>query len=77
LAPSCSFSSPVVASKRIVPLDKSPDNFNSMSAITKEGAKRFVKEGYLDDIDGLIIGEPTDNGVFYAHKGSMASMSSK
>jgi hypothetical protein len=31
-----------------------------------------VKEGYLDDIDGLIIGEPTDNGVFYAHKGSMA-----
>ena len=38
----------------------------------QEGAKRFVKEGYLDDIDGLIIGEPTDNGVFYAHKGSMA-----
>ena len=33
-----------------------------------KGAKRFVKEGYLDDIDGLIIGEPTDNGVFYAHK---------
>lgn len=28
----------------------------------QEGAKRFVKEGYLDDIDGLIIGEPTDNG---------------
>ena len=38
----------------------------------QEGAKRFVKDGYLDDIDGLIIGEPTDNGVFYAHKGSMA-----
>lgn len=36
------------------------------------GAKLFAKAGYLDDLDGLIIGEPTDNGVFYAHKGSMA-----
>lgn len=38
----------------------------------QEGAKLFAKAGYLDDLDGLIIGEPTDNGVFYAHKGSMA-----
>ncbi|UDI77088.1 ArgE/DapE family deacylase [Staphylococcus taiwanensis] len=38
----------------------------------QEGAKLFAEEGYLDDLDGLMIGEPTDNGVFYAHKGSMA-----
>lgn len=38
----------------------------------QECAKLFAEEGYLDDLDGLMIGEPTDNGVFYAHKGSMA-----
>ncbi|GKS37236.1 ArgE/DapE family deacylase [Staphylococcus argenteus] len=38
----------------------------------QEGAKLFAKEGYLDNVDGLIIAEPTGSGIFYAHKGSMS-----
>ena len=37
----------------------------------QEGAKLFAKEGYMDDVDGLIIAEPTKSMIFYAHKGSM------
>lgn len=38
----------------------------------QEGAKLLADKGYLDDIDGLIIAEPTESGIYYAHKGSMS-----
>ncbi|HCY9957195.1 TPA: ArgE/DapE family deacylase [Staphylococcus aureus] len=37
-----------------------------------EGAKLLADKGYLDDVDGLIIAEPTGSGIYYAHKGSMS-----
>ena len=33
------------------------------------GAKQLTNEGYADDLDGLIIGEPTGHRIIYAHKG--------
>ncbi|HCD3638269.1 TPA: ArgE/DapE family deacylase [Staphylococcus aureus] len=38
----------------------------------QEGAKLLADKGYLDDVDGLIIAEPTRSGIYYAHKGSMS-----
>ncbi|HCZ9883324.1 TPA: ArgE/DapE family deacylase [Staphylococcus aureus] len=38
----------------------------------QEGAKLLADKGYLDDVDGLIIAEPTGPGIYYAHKGSMS-----
>ncbi|MFW5425298.1 ArgE/DapE family deacylase [Staphylococcus aureus] len=38
----------------------------------QEGAKLLADKGYLDDVDGLIIAEPTESGIYYAHKGSMS-----
>ncbi|NGL55821.1 ArgE/DapE family deacylase [Staphylococcus aureus] len=38
----------------------------------QEGAKLLADKGYLDDVDGLIIAEPTGSGIHYAHKGSMS-----
>ncbi|HCX0304927.1 TPA: ArgE/DapE family deacylase [Staphylococcus aureus] len=38
----------------------------------QEGAKLLADKGYLDDVDGLIIAEPTGSGIYYAHKGSMS-----
>ncbi|HHB5845206.1 TPA: ArgE/DapE family deacylase [Staphylococcus aureus] len=38
----------------------------------QEGAKLLANKGYLDDVDGLIIAEPTGSGIYYAHKGSMS-----
>ncbi|EWI15579.1 succinyl-diaminopimelate desuccinylase [Staphylococcus aureus F26873] len=38
----------------------------------QEGAKLLADKGYLDDVDSLIIAEPTGSGVYYAHKGSMS-----
>lgn len=38
----------------------------------QEGAKLLADKGYLDDVDGLIITEPTGSGIYYAHKGSMS-----
>ncbi len=32
----------------------------------------MADKGYLDDVDGLIITEPTGSGIYYAHKGSMS-----
>ncbi|HDB2583958.1 TPA: ArgE/DapE family deacylase [Staphylococcus aureus] len=37
-----------------------------------EGAKLLADKGYLDDVDSLIIAEPTGSGIYYAHKGSMS-----
>ncbi|EOB8001783.1 ArgE/DapE family deacylase [Staphylococcus aureus] len=38
----------------------------------QEGAKLLADKGYLDDVDDLIIAEPTGSGIYYAHKGSMS-----
>lgn len=38
----------------------------------QEDAKLLADKGYLDDVDGLIIAEPTGSGIYYAHKGSMS-----
>ncbi|HFE7896564.1 TPA: ArgE/DapE family deacylase [Staphylococcus aureus] len=38
----------------------------------QEGAKLLADKGCLDDVDGLIIAEPTGSGIYYAHKGSMS-----
>lgn len=38
----------------------------------QEGAKLLADKGYLNDVDGLIIAEPTGPGIYYAHKGSMS-----
>ncbi|CDR28881.1 ArgE/DapE family deacylase [Staphylococcus schweitzeri] len=38
----------------------------------QEGAKLLANKGYLEDVDGLIIAEPTGPGIYYAHKGSMS-----
>ncbi|HDB8892139.1 TPA: ArgE/DapE family deacylase [Staphylococcus aureus] len=38
----------------------------------QEGAKLLADKGYLDDVDALIIAEPTGSGIYYAHKGSMS-----
>ncbi|RDW16746.1 ArgE/DapE family deacylase [Oceanobacillus chungangensis] len=35
------------------------------------GSEQLTKEGYADDLDGLIIGEPTGPALIYTHKGSM------
>ena len=35
------------------------------------GAEKLKEQGYVDDLDGLIIAEPSDGFVFYASKGSM------
>ncbi|WP_246819073.1 M20/M25/M40 family metallo-hydrolase, partial [Aerococcus sp. HMSC10H05] len=39
--------------------------------IGRIGSKQLVKEGYADDIDGLIIAEPSSSIIAYTHKGSM------
>ncbi|HEI7900161.1 TPA: ArgE/DapE family deacylase [Staphylococcus aureus] len=38
----------------------------------QEGAKLLADKGYLDDVDGLMIAEPTGSGIYYAHKESMS-----
>lgn len=35
------------------------------------GADQLTKEGYVDDVDGIIIGEPCNIGVAYSHKGAV------
>lgn len=35
------------------------------------GAGQLVKLGFADDLDGLVIGEPTSNRVIVAHKGAL------
>lgn len=35
------------------------------------GAQQLTKEGYADDLDGLIIGEPTNYYLMYTHMGSI------
>ncbi|MEI2005383.1 M20/M25/M40 family metallo-hydrolase [Staphylococcus aureus] len=40
--------------------------------LTEKDGKLLADKGYLDDVDGLIIAEPTGSGIYYAHKGSMS-----
>ncbi|MDY3986575.1 ArgE/DapE family deacylase [Peptoniphilaceae bacterium SGI.137] len=35
------------------------------------GSAQLADEGYVDDVDGLLIGEPCNTGIVYAHKGSL------
>lgn len=39
--------------------------------VGEEGSAFMQKDGYMDDVDGLIIGEPTGFNESYAQKGSM------
>lgn len=39
--------------------------------IAGEGAKAFHDKGYMDDVDALVIAEPSEDRIIYAHKGSM------
>ncbi len=35
------------------------------------GSRKFADEGYMNDVDALIIGEPSQYSIAFAHKGSM------
>ncbi|MTV81631.1 ArgE/DapE family deacylase [Secundilactobacillus folii] len=35
------------------------------------GSKQLTEAGYVDDVEGMIIGEPTSGDVVYAHNGSL------
>src|SRR5699024_5451767 len=39
--------------------------------IVGEGAKAFHDKGYMKDVDALVIAEPSEDRIIYAHKGSM------
>ncbi|MEJ7542124.1 ArgE/DapE family deacylase [Staphylococcus intermedius] len=39
--------------------------------IESEGAALLQQQGYMDDVDALLIAEPSQEGMYYAHKGSM------
>lgn len=39
--------------------------------IIGEGAKAFHSKGYMDDVEALLIAEPSEDRIIYAHKGSM------
>lgn len=39
--------------------------------IEGHGAKAFYKKGYMNDVDALVIAEPSQDKIIYAHKGSM------
>lgn len=35
------------------------------------GAKKLYEDGYMDDVDALIVGEPSQDVIVYSHKGSL------
>ncbi|KRK97453.1 succinyl-diaminopimelate desuccinylase [Secundilactobacillus odoratitofui DSM 19909 = JCM 15043] len=35
------------------------------------GSRQLTEQGVIDDVDGMIIGEPTSGDVVYAHNGSL------
>lgn len=39
--------------------------------VGEEGSSYFLKDGYMDDVDGLVIAEPSGYNIGYAEKGSM------
>lgn len=36
-----------------------------------QGAYHFYKDGYMKDVDALVIAEPSQDTIIYSHKGSM------
>lgn len=36
-----------------------------------QGARKFAQAGYVNDVDALVIAEPSDGDIVYAHKGSI------
>lgn len=39
--------------------------------VGEEGSKEIYDKGYMDDVSALIIAEPSEYAIAYAHKGSM------
>lgn len=39
--------------------------------VGEEGSSYFLEDGSMDDVDGLVIGEPSGYNIGYAEKGSM------
>ncbi len=39
--------------------------------VGEQGSAEIAKDGYMNDVDGLVIGEPTGFNISYAQKGSM------
>ncbi|KYH13934.1 succinyl-diaminopimelate desuccinylase [Staphylococcus kloosii] len=39
--------------------------------ITSSGAAKLYDEGYMNDVDALLIAEPSQDGIVYTHKGTM------
>lgn len=39
--------------------------------VGEAGSQKYFEDGYSDDIDALIIAEPSQDNIIYAHKGSM------
>ncbi|MBF0812432.1 ArgE/DapE family deacylase [Staphylococcus sp. KY49P] len=39
--------------------------------VTSNGAALLYEKGYMDDIDALLIAEPSQDGIVYTHKGTM------
>ncbi|MDW8569344.1 ArgE/DapE family deacylase [Staphylococcus shinii] len=39
--------------------------------VTSNGAALLHEKGYMDDIDALLIAEPSQDGIVYTHKGTM------
>ena len=35
------------------------------------GSKKLYEEGYMDDVDALIVAEPSQDVIVYSHKGSL------
>jgi hypothetical protein len=42
-----------------------------LCAACPRDTEQLYKEGYMDDVDALVIAEPSESGIVYAHKGSM------
>lgn len=36
-----------------------------------QGARKFAQDGYVDDLNAVIIAEPSNGDIVYAHKGSI------
>jgi len=54
---------------------KIPGRIRLLATVGEEygaaGSKQLTEQGEVDDVDGMIIGEPTSGDVVYAHNGSL------
>lgn len=39
--------------------------------VTSNGAALLHEKGYMDDVEALLIAEPSQDGIVYTHKGTM------